>query len=147
MITGPMIMRRAMSIKKNQNKEVVVLPYSNDPLFYLSLDKYIDDGRRIKITFENEKMTETSALIKRIEVCKNGKPTAVQVVNSLKKMVDIFVEVGGGDVHKAFEDAYNINNYASYDAQINYDEELMQYILKFIPSEGSDRCYISPLTM
>lgn len=59
-------------IYQNKEKTAITLPYIDDDNFYMTLDKYVFDGYRIRINFPDAKIGKGSALLKRIISCVNG---------------------------------------------------------------------------
>jgi len=60
-------------IHQNKDKEPISLSYADADHFYKTLDKYVFDGYKIKISFVLEKLSTGSFLLERIISCLNGK--------------------------------------------------------------------------
>lgn len=136
---NPKLFLQQNNIFKNKNQKEIVLPYSDEFPFYHSLDKYVEEGNKIKITFINEKMDDQSQLVNRISNCKNN----LDVMEMLVKFVpELILAVKTKDIAKLIElykDTTLQALYSSYNADFQYDEDLKHYMLWLNPSgEGTN---------
>ena len=60
-------------IFQNKDKEAITLLYTDDDDFYKTLDRYVFEGRKLKINFLNAKLAKSSLLLERIISCFNGR--------------------------------------------------------------------------
>ncbi|MEK4870252.1 hypothetical protein [Niallia sp. FSL W8-1348] len=72
MLINPKLFTQKNNIFKNKDRKEVVLPYSDEYSFYHFLDRHVEKGNKIKVTFINEKMDHQSQLVNRISNCKNN---------------------------------------------------------------------------
>jgi hypothetical protein len=58
---NPALYLQQCRIYQNRAKDTVSLPYAENYRFYKTLDGLVQDGRKIKITFGAERITEKSS--------------------------------------------------------------------------------------
>jgi hypothetical protein len=76
-------------IFQNKDKEAITLPYADDDNFYKTLDRYVYDGYKLKISFLNEKLAKGSLLIERVISCLNGQILIDDYKSIYDKLQDI----------------------------------------------------------
>lgn len=89
MLINPKIFAQQNNIYKNK-KAKITLPYSDDLIFYKELDRNIESGKTVTITFPNEKLTEDSGLQKRIASCINGQEFFDRMIDLAKTALDAY---------------------------------------------------------
>jgi len=60
-------------IFQNKDKDAITLPYADDDNFYKALDRYVFEGRKLKIMFLTAKLAKNLLLLERIISCFNGR--------------------------------------------------------------------------
>ena len=142
MLIDPMIFIQQNNIKKNK-KVKVTLPYSDEIIFYKLLDKNIESGKTIAITFPNEKLTtEDSGLYKRIACCANWEEFFDTMANLAKTAIDAYKYFATENVFGLWRIHKKLNQqflYRAYNVEYTYDLETGAYFLLLVPNgEGND---------
>jgi hypothetical protein len=68
----PELILQGCRIYQNKDREIVTLPYTEARAFYRALDDLVQNGRRIRISFPEERLEGDCALLRRLTSCRNG---------------------------------------------------------------------------
>ena len=141
MLIDPKSFVQQNNIHKNR-KIKVTLKYSDELIFYKLLDQNIESGKKVAITFPNEKMEEDSGLYKRIACCVNGKDFFDQMVDLAKTATDAYRHFATKNIFGLWEVSKNLTQraiYQAYKVEYAYDDETSKYLILLEPNgEGSD---------
>lgn len=140
MLINPKIFAQQNNIHKNKNNRAT-LPYSDEYIFYKMLDKYLESGNTVVITFPNAKLEEDSGLHKRIACCLNGKEFFDQMVDLAQTAFDAYKHFATKNIFGLWKTATDLTQraiYQAYKVEYSYDEETGAYLLVLKPNgEGS----------
>lgn len=135
MLIAPQIMIQQNNIYKNR-KLTVTLPYSEEMVFYKRLDQEIESGKKVKITFPDEKMTEGSGLHKRISSCSNGVDFFEQMAELAKTAFEAYKHFASKNIFGLLKTVMRLAQkqiYMAYEVNYSCDKSKGKYFLLLKP--------------
>lgn len=89
MSMDPELWLQQCRIFQNKDNEAITLLYADDDNFYKTLDRYVLEGRKLKIDFLTAKLSQSSLLLERIISCFNGRMLMDDYKNIYHNLHDI----------------------------------------------------------
>jgi hypothetical protein len=135
MLADPELVLQQCRIFQNQSKHSVVIPSRHEYEFYNSLDGSAQNGRRIKITFAGEKITESSYLIGRLIFCDNGDEFLSELSESLPELGEISNFTNSENLRATVNKYMPARNslFQGYSTQYDFNDESRRHFLYLEP--------------